>query len=367
MNEHVVDNLDAYLDHSLPAGERMQVERHLETCESCRRELDNLRNLLKRAGELPKSLKPARDLWPGIESRLDDRKTEHGTPTSALPHTGLGRWMRHAAAAAAVVTIALGTWWLLQPREGWNLAVVEGTPMLGSEEISGESRIAVGDVLETGANGRARIQVGIIGHVEVEPNTSIRLVEATISNHRLALDRGTIAATIFAPPRLFFVETPSALAVDLGCVYTLTVDEAGSGILAVTSGWVALEHDGRESIVPAGAKCKTRLGFGPGTPYQEDASEELVEALARFDFDIGGVEALQTALAECRNMDSITLWHLYLKTPGAQRALVYDRLAALVPPPQGVTRDGMLTGDPDMIKRWRKYLNLGMDSWWRNM
>jgi hypothetical protein len=225
--------------------------------------------------------------------------------------------------------------------------------------------MGVGDLLQTSEESTAKIQVGIIGHVDVAPNTSIRLVQASLTDHRLALDKGTITATIFAPPRLFFVETPSALAVDLGCAYTLSVNDAGAGTLHVTSGWVALEFENRESIVPAGAVCITRPGFGPGTPYLEDASDVLVKALATYDFEQGGQEALQVVLKEARNMDSITLWHLYVRTGGTDRASVYDRLSSLVPPPAGVTRDGMLAGDPEMIKAWRKHLNLGMDGWWR--
>ena len=365
MNEHILDYLDDYLDDSLPAADRIRVENHLTGCEPCRRDLERLRNLLSRTKSLPGSLKPERDLWPGIESRLGDSKTERPAYRTTLSRTGLGAVMRYGAAAAAVITIVVGTWWLLQPRDGWNFAVVEGTASLESETVSGEHRMIVGDLLETGNNGRARIQVGIIGHVEVAPNTNIRLVEATMSNHRLALDKGTIEATIFAPPRLFFVETPSALAVDLGCAYTLTVDGEGSGSILVTSGWVALEYGGRESIVPAGAACNTRTGFGPGTPYQQDASIALVESLTDYDFAAGGATSLRKVLSECRPMDSITLWHLYLRTSADQRAAVYDRMASLIPPPSGVTRDGMLKGDPDMMKRWRKYLNLGMDSWWK--
>jgi hypothetical protein len=59
------------------------------------------------------------------------------------------------------------------------------------------------------------------------------LVAARWTDHRLALDHGAIEARIWAPPRLFFVETPSARAVDLGCVYTLEVDRAGAGRLSV--------------------------------------------------------------------------------------------------------------------------------------
>jgi hypothetical protein len=231
--------------------------------------------------------------------------------------------------------------------------------------LTSTGRLEVGEWLETDAASRARIAVGLIGHVEVEPNTRVRLVEAKATDHRLALPRGTIHARISAPPRLFFVETPSALAVDLGCEYTLHVDSTGGSLLQVTAGWVSLEFGGRESIVPAGAACTTRPGFGPGTPFLQDASEKFQIALGKFDFENGDAAALDTVLAEARNMDSITLWHLLFRTSDQERARVYDRLAALVPAPEGVTREGVLRGDPEMIKAWQKHLNLGMKPWWK--
>ena len=36
-----------------------------------------------------------------------------------------------------------------------------------------------------------------------------------------------MSARIWAPPRLFYVNTPSAVAEDLGCAYTLEVDDLG--------------------------------------------------------------------------------------------------------------------------------------------
>jgi len=59
------------------------------------------------------------------------------------------------------------------------------------------------------------------------------------------------------------VDTPSARAVDLGCQYTLNVDDRGDGLLKVTMGWVAFDTDGRESFIPAGAACRTRKRGGP--------------------------------------------------------------------------------------------------------
>jgi hypothetical protein len=77
--------------------------------------------------------------------------------------------------------------------------------------------------------------------VDIDENTRVRLLETQPTEHRLELARGKMSAHIWAPPRLFFVNTPSAVAADLGCAYTLEVDDQGSSLLRVTSGWVALE------------------------------------------------------------------------------------------------------------------------------
>jgi hypothetical protein len=277
------------------------------------------------------------------------------------------RWVIVAGAVAATAALAVGGFWIVTQftKPAWRVTRLEGSPRIESTRLVDKGRLRVGEWLVTDAASRASIAVGMIGRVDVEPNTRVRLVQAKATDHRLALPRGTIHAQISAPPRLFFVETPSALAIDLGCEYTLQVDSTGGGLLQVTSGWVSLEYSGRESIVPAGAACATRSGSGPGTPFLEDASERFGSALMKFDFENGGSTALDTVLAEARNMDSITLWHLLFQTRDQERARVYDRLAALVPPPQGVTREGVLGGNPEMLKAWQEHLNLGMKSWWK--
>jgi hypothetical protein len=160
------------------------------------------------------------------------------------------------------------------------------------------------------------------------------------------------------------VETPSALATDLGCAYTLRVDESGAGLLHVSHGWVSFELAGRESLVPEGASCVTRPGIGPGTPYYQDASEALRTALARWDFESGGGAALDVILAEARRRDAVTLWHLLSRTP-EDRGRVYDRLAALVEVPEGVTRDAVVSGNKRALLLWWDELGLEEAGWWR--
>ena len=255
------------------------------------------------------------------------------------------------------------------PPAGWEVARISGTPVVGSSRITSAGRLGVGQTLVTDAGSQASISVAEIGEVEVEPNTRLRLVEARDSRHWLALERGTIEASIWAPPGQFVVDTPSATAVDLGCAYTLHVDDTGAGLLRTTLGWVGFKLKGRESFIPAGAVCATRPGVGPGTPYFDDASEAFRAALTRLDFETLAPEqrdaALDVVLSQARPRDALTLWHLLARTEGATRARVYARLAALAPPPQGVARAGVLAGDRAMLDLWWNALGYGDTSLWR--
>jgi hypothetical protein len=61
----------------------------------------------------------------------------------------------------------------------------------------------------------------------------------------------------------------------------------------------------------------------------------------------------------------MTLWHHHTRGTPAERARVYDRLAALVPPPQGATRAEILGGDRGALNQWWDLLGVDATSWWR--
>src|SRR5262249_48327891 len=140
--------------------------------------------------------------------------------------------------------------------------------------------------------------------------------------------------------------------VDLGCAYTMHMDDNGNGLLEVTLGWVSLEWGGRVSEVPGGAACRTRKKVGPGTPYFEDASERLRLELEQFDFAGGRTALLSRILAEARLKDTLTLWHLLSRVGPEDRVRVYDRLVELASLPSGISREKTLSLDPETLKRW---------------
>lgn len=287
-----------------------------------------------------------------------------------------GWWFSLAATAASVLLVAALWWGLRLPSEqaqvGWGVRQVAGAPRVGTESIGqpgATSTLRPGEMLETDQESSASITVSDIGQVDIDPRTRLRLAESRSARTRLELERGTIHAMIWAPPGEFLVDTPSALAVDLGCAYTLQVDDEGAGLLRTRTGWVGFRLNGREAFIPAGAVGETRKGIGPGTPYFEDAAEDFRSALREFDFGKLSEEERSTrlsiVLARARKKDALTLWHLLSRASIADRGRVFERLNAFVTAPGGVTAEGIERGDAAMLDAWWNQLGFDDIAVWR--
>jgi hypothetical protein len=274
-----------------------------------------------------------------------------------------------ATAVAVMIAVAIVVRRPAPAASGWGVDALAGRPEVAGRPLEGRGELPVGGWVVTGAGARARLQLESTGLIEVEPLSRVRLVASADAQHRLALQRGRLTAVIWAPPGRFVVETPSAVAVDLGCAYTLDVDARGRGTVEVTSGWVGFAHRGRESFIPAGARCETRPGDGPGTPHAADADSALIAGLRELDFERPQpgrrAATLDTVLAHVRPADAFTVWHLLSRTDGAARARAYDALSALAPPPAGVDRAAVMRGDPEALDRWWDSLGLGETRLWR--
>jgi hypothetical protein len=283
-------------------------------------------------------------------------------------------------AAAAVILLAAGLTLFFfartnpTPETGpsWDVASLQGTPQIGTKAIAANqatAKLRVGQTLVTNNDSRASLSEADLGEIRIDPNSRVRLVQTDANRKRIQLDVGTIHAAIWAPPGTFVVDTPSAVAIDLGCSYTLHVSPDGSGELHTTYGWVGFHLLGRDSFIPAGAMCSTRPEQGPGIPYFEDATPAFREAVAQFDSSTENSAersaAIAKILSEARAHDALSLWHLLFRVNAAERSQVYARFATLVPPPQGVTRPGILNLDQSMLDLWWNSLGLGEISQWR--
>jgi hypothetical protein len=132
--------------------------------------------------------------------------------------------------------------------------------------------------------------------------------------------------------------------------------------LNVVSGWVALEYEGREWYVPAGASARIRGIGGPAPPVFDDATDRFHEAVLKL-FAASGeprLEAEATALGvlleEARRFDSLTLWHIAADAGAEQRGEIYDTLLRTSALPEGLSRQDFVNRVPASMDWLRIHL-----------
>lgn len=95
--------LDAYIDGTLATAQREEVEAHLAGCPGCRGRAHALRDLIADARALPREIRPERELWPEIASRLDGSVVRSLTARRQARR----RWIPLAAAAVLLVAASV--------------------------------------------------------------------------------------------------------------------------------------------------------------------------------------------------------------------------------------------------------------------
>lgn len=296
-----------------------------------------------------------------LERTLAPLRYRHrGEFARAVPQRPRMLWPAVVAAAASIAAAGLLTTHIPSARTtAWQVASLQGSASMGGKEVAVATALGAGQLLRTGGSSQLTLQAQEVGKIDLGPDSELR----ASSGRKVLLQRGQLHAFIWAPPREFVVDTPSARAVDLGCEYTLNVDATGNGLLHVEMGWVAFQYEDRESFIPAGAECVTHKRQGPGIPFYADAPAQLRSSLAALEAGDSG--ALPAILSAARQRDALTLWHLLTRVRVDSRGEVFDRFAQLVALPPEVTRSALLQGDRHALDLCWNALDLENTDWWR--
>ena len=279
--------------------------------------------------------------------RLEDLLGRYRWTGKAVPERPRGRLLRFRTAlavAAGIAAVALIAWALRGAR-------ADGYRVIG---VPGRDIVRAGEELSTGAREGVRLEIGWLGHVDVDAGSRIGVRDDGKRVHRLFLERGRVRARIWAQPRLFQIGTPAGNSIDLGCVYELDVADDGTSRLSVTDGQVAFEFEGREVYVPEGASCVSDPVRGPSAPVFDDAPTSYREALAAVEFAADPDPELVARVLDTDREGTLTLWHLVTSERAAEslRRAAYERLAKAFFQPDWVTEEGILAGDPAMREAW---------------
>jgi BMFP domain-containing protein YqiC len=374
--------VDEYLDGMITSEDKQKMETHLTGCAGCRKYIEETVFLMEKAVLLSKSddiisKGKKQELWNKIEAKinapvnasdthiynmsgLEDKSA--GTVEHIPTKPGMWNSMRYyISGIAAVVVLAFVIYGVNQfmKRSGsnitdlssnvveiggpkWMVTPIKGSPMINDMVMKAIDSLAIGGFITTNDSSKAELYVAGLGTVTIEPGSKVRLIKSAPGEHRIALDYGSIDASILAKPRTFFVDAGNVTAVDLGCSYKFSIDKAGDGLLYVRSGMVALESaSGRQSIVPEGKFCVTKQDMGPGTPFREDSSPQLKKALMEFDFGNCGGECVNVILKNSKKTDAVTLVNILPRVEEQYKYVVYQKAATYCAPPKNMRRDSI--------------------------
>lgn len=383
--------LDDYIEGTITSGVKNEFDLHKQKCVSCRSDYEETVKLLEKMNTVPAAVAPAHDLWVNIESRISDGKVKKNKIYNLRrikPDNGYdenresdkkNKYLKYAAIAliAAMVLVAILPSLFLNKNTQildkvmtpyWKITNLGGITVAASNNIHEKDSLRLGDWLETKDSSRALLEVPGLGSVTVEPNTKLRIVKSDSDEQRIDLEYGTINANINAKPRTFFVDSKSATAIDLGCSYTYTVSQNGDGILYVKQGMVSLQSNGRESLVPEGKFCMAKSGIGPGTPFRENTSAALKDALMKYDFEKGGDKEVETIIKNSKKSDMVTLINLLPRVDQTNKTRLYNHIAHYTPPPKDIPRDSIPNIDAKDLHEWiQKFQKEWKDEMQKNM
>ena len=189
MNTHdtIAARLSDYLDGELPADERAAVEQHLAACTQCREVADDLRALVAAAKRLPGAV-PERELWEGIEGRIQPRQPRLQSVAGAGGRRFAFTLPQLAAAGIALMVISGGLVYVVRPGDA--PADVSGSSIDGAVVVSPVSAPdphyegAIEDLERTLAEGRARLDPETVRVLE----QNLATIDKAIAQSREALE-----------------------------------------------------------------------------------------------------------------------------------------------------------------------------------
>ena len=361
---------------------RVEIHEHLNWCNKCAKAFDDIITTSSMTGLKKIIVNPKEEELEKIQGKIEkNRPTKKLVPQIFPASSKISSEADHIknslmlkaneiennklfVIAGIISVVALGVILAFivfdhSPSAFWSVEKVSGYPMIESHVLIDQGILKIGEKLFTDSESRARLKVGLVGEIEIEPKSEIQIIETKTSEYRLILSKGQIAARTWVAPKLFSVKTSSSVVTDLGSKYDLSVDEQASTLIQVKSGWVLMEYKNRRILLCAETTCISDSSKGLGVPVSNEASSTFKESLYKLDFENSSKNELAILLSEAKKKDLITLFHLLKHLDNESRGMIYDRISLLFKMPQRITREGIVHGDKDMMGRLWTELGLG--------
>jgi hypothetical protein len=354
--------LQNYVEGLLPDEMRSLIKAHLSVCAGCSKNFEALKN----EDEVPVDPDKSNDFWEKVNIKERWRKRNRIINKFFKKRNKEGARFGKVFENPKLLLLIIVTILILfiaaisfmfflseDTAAAWEVEAVSGTPVLASKVLSGGGMMKAGDWLITNDESSAKIIAGQLGEIYIEPNSRIRLLRTLPTEHRVRMIHGRLTAEISAPPGYFFIESPAAEIINYRSSCIVELDEEGNGIIIVKEGVTAVSNKLGKSFIKEGGICEIKKGAAPGIPFLEDAPLFLVALIRRVDNKIEMDNVFFISLLNsAREKDLFSLWHLFKKVDDDRKVMIYNKMISLNNSFIGITREGILSGNPEMIERW---------------
>ncbi len=392
--EEIKLSLHDYADELLDTPSKKEVESHLRTCANCFNEFKRLTIFFEKIKELPppvdlpldivdklrmellsqvatpaqkdqtkylgdtKKIKKEREKLERISKQKSalERKsqvTKKIIKPLTYSHSSKAYFLGIVVKMLPLVLMVAGylIYDLQKYNSPWFVEVVSGQYSI-NKSISKNYNWSQNELISTGDNSIVNVAIPKVGVLEISGNSNILLVRAKDGANQISLSNGKIKIANQTEMPDLSIKIGSVELIDRGGEFELVVDEVNNCKLSVKYGFVELDDSKRKYFIDNNYECEIKKGFIPGLPYHVKASEALRLAINEFDYFNGGDAAVEKIIESATEFDMLTLLALIPRVSQLQRQILFQEIANRFPPPESVTRMGILKLDEEMLYRW---------------
>lgn len=395
--EEIKISLHDFVDELLDDNRKREIEAHLKTCNNCFAEYKKVKKFFDKLKDMPYTIEAPSNLVEILSDELLKKAVAEKQEERATPKVKINKLKREqvkqekllknsrGAFRKSRVTKSIFTTRIsapVVPRFGlelkktiltllpivlfavgyfvydfslinspWKVRTITGNVLINGQ-IRTNERWEENESMVTDSYSKAVINVPKTGRIEVDPNSFLILLKAKDNGNRIKFLKGSIRVINSNLLPYLTIEIENFLIYDRGGTFEITIDDNSYTNVTVEYGYLEIEQKGRKFFVDEGYTCQIRPNTHPGIPHRVDAPDELKSEIRKLDYEGGGDESVQKIISIATESDMLTLLGLIPKSSESYRAVLFNKISAYYPPPPGVTLEGIVKLDPDMLEKW---------------
>ncbi|MCX6151632.1 MAG: FecR domain-containing protein [Ignavibacteriales bacterium] len=383
-----------YFDNLISEEQKKEIENHVKDCIKCSKDFKIFTDFFSQIESLPQSVQPPKGILDQIfneinnESELKDNnsnavlsknklrkikkqqrlleekeKADHSKikklPLDLLekPINEINFKSRFSKKKIlvilplliAILVICLYLYTSLQENYPWEIIKSEGSYVI-QNRLTDQKKFYLDDKLITHDYSNVTVKIADFGLLHIDQNSIIKLIDAQKGENRIKLFQGSVSANTWTQTGKFSIETQNAITTENKSNFKINYFADTTTVINVISGFVEINSGNNVFMLPEGYTFKIHQNE-TGIPVNNSSTGNLKIALIEFEKK-HDQNSFNIILNESAEFDALTLWHIFPLIDEHLRGKLFDKLNSFYAAPNGVTKQGILELNKEMLKKW---------------